>query len=326
MAVPKVSPRKRKRRTKSVRKPAVGKKPGAASARQPKSAENRNPAFPANGRIGEQFEALVSLQEKLRAPGGCPWDGVQTHESLRTYLLEEAYEVLEAIDNGDPGKLSEELGDLLLQVVFHAELAREAGRFDISGVIRNIHDKLVRRHPHVFGEVRAHSAEHVESFWEQLKAGEKLAQSAPVAENQFPPSVLDGIPRGLPALLEAHQLGRRAARVGFDWQNAESIFDKLDEEAEELRTALPDGEAPQLEEELGDLLFVLVNLSRHLKIDPEVALLHANRKFKSRFQEMESSAQSNGQSLADLSLEELEVLWEAAKERSREAVKQETKS
>lgn len=322
----KVSPRKPKRRDKTNRKPAGGKKTGAPSALQPKIPADRNPAFPVNGRIGEQFEALVSLQERLRAPGGCPWDRQQTHETLRTYLLEEAYEVLEAIDNGNPSELSEELGDLLLQVVFHAELAREAGRFDISSVIQNIHHKLVRRHPHVFGEVRADSAEQVVGFWEELKAGEKRAESGPAAASQLPPSALDGVPRGLPALVEAHQLTRRAARVGFDWQTVEGIFDKLDEEAGELRAALREGEASRLEEELGDLLFVLVNLSRHLKIDPEVALLHANRKFKSRFQDMESFAQDNGQSLADLSLEELELLWEAAKERSSSAVKQETES
>jgi tetrapyrrole methylase family protein/MazG family protein len=232
-------------------------------------------------------------------------------------LLEEAYEVLEAIDKADVKDLSEELGDLLLQVVVHAELAREAGRFDISNVIRNIHDKLVRRHPHVFGDVKADTPEEVVKNWEKLKAAEKSGGSATPATDQIGPSALDGIPRTLPALLESLQLTRRAARVGFDWQNIEGIFDKLVEEVAELRNALNEGGTPRLEEELGDLLFVVVNLARHLHLDPEVALTRANWKFKSRFQDMETSARTEGQRLGDLSQEELEALWEAAKARAR---------
>jgi len=239
-------------------------------------------------------------------------------------LLEEAYEVLEAIDKADPRELSEELGDLLLQVIFHAELAREAGRFDISSVVQNIHDKLVRRHPHVFGDVKADTPEQVVKNWEKLKAEERQGSSKAAANEQIVPSAMDGIPRTLPALLEALQLTRRAARVGFDWQSVEGIFDKFDEEVAELRKALSEGGASRLEEELGDLLFVIVNLARHLKIDPEVALTHANWKFKSRFQDMESAARSDAQRLGDMSQEELETLWEAAKARARATTSQGT--
>jgi MazG family protein len=320
-----VSPRKpMQRRTRTRKLAADKKKSGATSARQPKPREGRNRAVPKGSRIGDQFEALVSIQARLRAPGGCPWDRRQTHETLRTYLLEEAYEVLEAIDKANPQELSEELGDLLLQVLFHAELAREAGRFDISSVIQNIHDKLGRRHPHVFGDVKADTPEQVVKNWEKLKTEERLGSSKAPPGDQIAPSALDGIPRTLPALLEALQLTRRAARVGFDWHNVEGIFDKLDEEVAELRKALSEGGASRLEDELGDLLFVIVNLARHLKIDPEVALTHANRKFKSRFQDMESAARSEAQRLGDMSQEELEALWEAAKARARATTSQGT--
>ena len=319
-----MSARKPKERRTRTRKLTAEKKAGAASTHQPNPRAARNRAVSEVTRIGDQFEALVALQARLRAPGGCPWDRRQTHETLRTYLLEEAYEVLEAIDKADPRELSEELGDLLLQVLFHAELAREAGSFDISSVVQNIHDKLVRRHPHVFGDVKADTPEQVVKNWERLKAAEKLGSSKAEAKDQIAPSALDGIPRTLPALLEALQLTRRAARVGFDWRNVEGIFDKLDEEIAELRKALSEGGASRLEEELGDLLFVIVNLARHLKIDPEVALSHANWKFKSRFQDMETAARSQGQRLGDLSPEELEALWEAAKTRARATTSQGT--
>jgi MazG family protein len=311
-----VSARKPKQRRTRARRVAAEKKTGPTSARRPKPLESRNRVVSNGTRIGARFEALVELQTRLRAPGGCPWDRRQTHETLKTYLLEEAYEVLEAIDKADPRELSEELGDLLLQVVFHAELAREAGCFDISSVIQSIHDKLVRRHPHVFGDVKADTPEQVVKNWEQIKAEEKRRNSQ-AAKDQIAPSSLDGIPRTLPALLESLQLTRRAARVGFDWQEVGGVFDKLDEEVTELRKALNEGAASRLEEELGDLLFVVVNLARHLKIDPEVALTRANWKFKSRFQDMETAARSEGQRLGDLSQEELEALWEAAKARAR---------
>ncbi|MBZ5697952.1 MAG: nucleoside triphosphate pyrophosphohydrolase [Acidobacteriia bacterium] len=270
--------------------------------------------------MGDLFEAFVTLQARLRAPGGCPWDREQTHDTLKTCLIEEAYEVLDALDKGDAKGLAEELGDLLLQIVFHADLGREAGRFDISEVVSGIHNKMVRRHPHVFGDVKAETSGQVLKNWAKLKAEEKQAGSGGDASARpLLPSVLDGIPRSLPALLEAYQLTRRAAQVGFDWENIEGIFDKLHEEASELRAALAGPDRACREEELGDLLFVAVNIARFLGFDPEIALKHSNLKFKSRFQSMEAEAAHSGKRLAQLSKEELEILWEAAKARSRVA-------
>jgi len=282
------------------------------------------PISAAHKRAGERFAALVALQERLRAPGGCPWDREQTHNTLRTYLVEETYEVLNALDSRDPKELAGELGDLLLQIVFHAELAREAGRFDVADVIENVHDKMVRRHPHVFGNARARTSSEVLKNWEQLKAEEREAASgggkagddAGKAEHA---SVLDGVPRMLPALLEAHQLTRRAANVGFDWPNVEGIFDKLAEETRELRAALAESDSTRREEEVGDLLFVAVNLARFLGFDPEIALKRANAKFTARFHEMERAAKASGGQLSKLSAEEFDKLWESAKARGKRA-------
>jgi tetrapyrrole methylase family protein/MazG family protein len=270
--------------------------------------------------MGQLFEALVALQTRLRAPGGCPWDRQQTHATLKTCLIEEAYEVLDAIEKGDPREMTEELGDLLLQVLFHADLAREAGIFDISDVILGIHNKLVRRHPHVFGNVKADTPAQVLKNWARLKAQEKQT-SAGGAEpaNPSASSILDGIPRSLPALLESYQLTRRAAQVGFDWETVEGIFEKLREESAELRLALNESDRAHRQEEVGDILFVAVNLARFLGIDPEVALKHSNLKFKSRFKDMEADAKSLGKQLDMLSKEQLEVLWEASKSRIRVA-------
>ena len=264
--------------------------------------------------IGRLFEGLVAVQARLRAPGGCPWDREQTHATLKTYLIEEAYEVLDALENGGPGELSEELGDLLLQVLFHADLAREAGTFDISDVVAGIHEKMVRRHPHVFGDVEAKTSSEVLRNWAQIKAAEKQTGSGKdtPAKHQVP-SILDGVPRSLPALLEAYQLTRRAARVGFDWKNVDGIYDKMREEITELRVALEASDRRGAEEEVGDILFSAVNLARFLGFDPEVALKHCNLKFKSRIQEMEKEASRSGKSLAQLSQDELELLWEIAK-------------
>jgi MazG family protein len=293
--------------------------------RQPKTKKSkpakRIPEKSARRQAGKLFEDLVALQARLRAPGGCPWDREQTHHTLKTYLIEEAYEVLDALEHGGASELTEELGDLLLQVLFHTDIAREAGRFDIADVISGIHEKLVRRHPHVFGAVKADTPEQVLRNWRQLKADEKKIASPPT---QIRPSVLQGIPRSLPALLEAYQLTRRGAHVGFDWENVEGIFTKLSEETSELRQALPGTDRSRREEEIGDLLFVVVNLARFLGFDPEVALKHSNLKFKRRFQEMEGEASRAGQTLAELSKEELEVLWEASKKRERSGAKQET--
>lgn len=268
-------------------------------------------------RIGKLFQELVGVQARLRAPGGCPWDREQTHLTLRTYLIEEAYEVLDAIENGSSSELAEELGDLLLQVLFHADLAREAGAFDISSVITGIRDKMIRRHPHVFGNVKADTASEVLKNWAQLKAKEKQAASGKSKAPNAEPSALDGVPRSLPGVLEAYQLTRRAAQVSFDWEEVEGVIDKLDEEITELRESLEASNRSSAEEEVGDLLFTVVNLARFIKLDPEVVLKKANLKFKNRFQEMERNASRSGAALAQLSKEELEALWESAKAKQR---------
>ena len=283
-------------------------------------------------KIGKAFESLVALQARLRAPNGCPWDREQTHHSLRTYLVEETYEVLDALDSGDPRKFADELGDLLLQVVFHAELAAEAGKFDIADIIERIYTKMVRRHPHVFGSVRADTSAEVLKNWEQLKSEERAtntpntqSKDAGAAAEAARASILDAVPRSLPALLEAHQLTRRAANVGFDWPDVNGIFEKLAEEAGELKQLLgsgetsrrgakrPPGMGKEIEEEIGDLLFVGVNLARFLGFDAEIALKRANRKFAGRFREMERIVASRGQTLRGLSPAELDSLWNEVK-------------
>lgn len=261
------------------------------------------------------------LQARLRAPNGCPWDREQTHQTLRTYLIEEAYEVLEALESGDDKKFQGELGDLLLQVVFHAELAREGGRFDISDVIEAIHSKLVRRHPHVFGKVHARTSADVLKNWEQLKAEERREEATPSQNRAQGPakassaSLLEGIPKTLPAVLEAYQLTRRASRIGFDWDDFAGLAAKLGEETAELREAAGSAEARRQEEEAGDLLFVAVNVARYLGVDPEIALKRANRKFAARFRAMEEAAARSGRALADVPRAEMEALWDAAKRR-----------
>jgi tetrapyrrole methylase family protein/MazG family protein len=281
------------------------------------------PVNPARRQSGKLFEDLVALQARLRAPGGCPWDREQTHDTLKTYLIEETYEVLDALEQGDPKDLIEELGDLLLQILFHADIGREAGQFDIADVISGIHEKMVRRHPHVFGKVKADTPEQVLKNWVQLKAKERKLASP---QAQPLPSSLEGIPRSLPALIEAYQLTRRAAQVGFDWETVEGIFTKLREETSELREALSQPDESRREDEVGDLLFVAVNLARFLGFDPEVALKHSNLKFKLRFQNMEAEATRSGQRLSQLSKDELEASWEAAKKRERSAARQKTES
>jgi uncharacterized protein YabN with tetrapyrrole methylase and pyrophosphatase domain len=304
----------------------------------------------ARKKIGKAFESLVALQARLRSPNGCPWDREQTHDSLRTYLVEETYEVLDALDSGDPRKFADELGDLLLQIVFHSELAAEAGKFDIADVIEQIYTKMVRRHPHVFGSVRADTSADVLKNWEQLKSEERASEQrandqrtseqrtneqrandaenankkdAQTAAKAAKASILDAVPRSLPALLEAHQLTRRAANVGFDWPEVNGIFEKLTEEAGELKQLLVPGESGsqgaksprrgEIEEEVGDLLFVGVNLARFLGFDAEIALKRANRKFAGRFREMERIAASRGQALSGLSAAELDSLWNEVK-------------
>lgn len=314
-------PRPRSKRQKSSKRPKHSRSGGSKSVRRQITKAPNIIARSSNKRIGKIFEDLVAVQARLRAPGGCPWDREQTHSTLRTYLIEEAYEVLDAIEKGNSQDLAEELGDLLLQVLFHADLARETGAFDISHVITGIHDKMVRRHPHVFGDVKAENSGEVLKNWAQLKAKEKLAASPKdLSPPKSAPSALDGVPRTIPALLEAYQLTRRAAQIGFDWERIEGIFEKLEEEGAELRAALAASNRRNAEEEVGDILFSVVNLARFLGLDPEVTLKHSNLKFKERFQEMESKALGSGQPLSQLSKEELEKFWEAAKTNIRSKV------
>jgi MazG family protein len=267
---------------------------------------------------GKWFEKLVAVQARLRAPNGCPWDREQTHQSLRTYLIEEAYEVLEALDSGNDAKFAEEMGDLLLQIVFHSQIASEEGRFTVAEVIREIHDKMIRRHPHVFGDTRAKDSAEVLRNWEQIKAEERRSNagggvSGAEAKPSKETSLLDGISRGLPATLEGFQLTRKAARIGFDWEDAGGVIEKMQEETEELRLALKTEDQRKIEEELGDLLFAAVNLARFLKTDPEIALRNANAKFSSRFRVMEKMARQSGREFKDLPREEMEAFWNAAK-------------
>lgn len=267
-------------------------------------------------RAGAWFEKLVTLQKRLRAPNGCPWDREQTNRSLRTYLVEEAYEVLDALESGDDKKFAEEMGDLLLQIVFHSQIATEEGRFTISDVIREIHEKMVRRHPHVFGTKRARDAAEVLKNWEQIKAREREAAGATAGagrRRKSPASLLDGVPRGLPATLEGLQLTKKAARIGFDWGDVAGILAKMQEESAELQQQVAKNESRKIEEEIGDLLFAAVNLARFLRVDPEIALKNANAKFARRFREMERVARESGRSLEKIPRAEMEWLWDRAK-------------
>ena len=297
---------------------------------KPKKQKNQQritPAAPAKlsrESAGEWFERLVALQARLRAPKGCPWDIEQTHLTLRTYLIEEAYEVLEALESGDDSKFAEELGDLLLQVVFHAQIATEGGRFTAADVVREIHQKMERRHPHVFGEKSARNAAEVLKNWEQIKAEERRAKGARVGatkqEGKKDASLLDGIPHTLPAVMQGFQLTRRASRIGFDWDRVEGVIEKLQEELAELKKATEGQSAQQMEEEVGDVLFAAVNLARFLKVDPEIALKRTNSKFMSRFRAMERAARDSGRALADVPRPEMESLWERAKSAERQVV------
>ncbi|HET6143270.1 MAG TPA: nucleoside triphosphate pyrophosphohydrolase [Candidatus Acidoferrales bacterium] len=290
----------------------------AKSARRQKKVLAKNTAKLDTQKVGKLFIDLVNVQARLRAPGGCPWDREQTHETLRTYLIEETYEVLDAIESGSKEELTEELGDLLLQVLFHADLAREANKFDLSDVIVGIHDKMIRRHPHVFGNVKAETSGEVLKNWAQIKAQEK--QQLQDGADATTPSVLDGVPRSLPALLEAFQISRRAAKIGFDWEEVDGIFEKINEEVVELKKALAPLDRYAVEEELGDILFTVVNLSRFLGLDPEVTLKKSNQKFKQRFIQMENEASTQTIDLSKLSKGELEELWRAAKRKAKPEV------
>ncbi len=257
----------------------------------------------------ESFDRLADIMAQLRAPAGCPWDRAQTHDSLRAYLIEESAEVLDAIAQNDSRALCEELGDLLLQVVFHAQLAGEAGDFSLDDVCRGINEKLVRRHPHIFGEVLAENAEAVKANWEAIKSEEKAARG------ETRTSILDGVPASLPALAQALKISKKAARVGFEWPAEAGVWDKAREEMRELEAARDEGESSERQaEELGDLLFTVVNIARWRKVDPELALRDVNLKFKARFEKMETQAREQGASLDKLSPDEWEALWQHAKQ------------
>lgn len=282
---------------------------------------------------GEKFERAVNIMARLRAPGGCPWDREQTFDSIKPYTLEETYEVFEAIENRDWKELPGELGDLLLQVLFYAEMAKESGYFSIDDVIDRLSEKLVQRHPHVFGDTKADTAHEVVRNWEALKKAE-ASQKSPVSAQGDRQSLLSGISRAMPALLEATKLSRKAASVGFDWPEISGIFEKLDEEVAELRHDIADLPQPikpagghagsrthqvspnlqeRVEAEVGDLFFVLVNLARFLDVDPESALRRTTQKFRRRFEGMENQSHEQGRRLEEMNIDEMETLWQSSK-------------
>lgn len=269
-----------------------------------------------NANKNSDIDQLLEVMARLRNPEtGCPWDVEQTFKTIAPYTIEEAYEVADAIEHGDMNGLKDELGDLLLQVVFHARMAEEDGAFDFDAVAQGVTEKMLRRHPHVFGDARVDTAEAQTYTWEEQKAAERASKAATNGENL---SALDGVAVGLPALTRAVKLQKRAARVGFDWPKVLQVFDKIDEEVAELKHEIvTNGSHDRLEDELGDLLFGLVNLARHLDVDPESALRHTNAKFERRFHRIEETLAAEGRHPAEASLEDLEAAWQAAKATER---------
>ncbi len=261
--------------------------------------------------MSKNFDELVNVMTRLRSPGGCPWDREQTYESLAPYLLEEAFETFDAIQDageGETANLREELGDLLLQIIFHSQIAEERGDFTIEDVCATITRKMILRHPHVFGDKKLDTAGEVLQNWDELKRAEReITKKEEKAKN----SILDEVPLTFPALIEANKLTRKAAKVGFDWENNEQIFDKLNEEVDELKQAIFKSE--NIEEEIGDLLFVIVNVARKLDVEPETALKKTNRKFRHRFEFIEKELKADGKNLEESSLEEMDALWNKAK-------------
>jgi MazG family protein len=279
---------------------------------------------------GDKFEKAVAIMARLRAPGGCPWDREQTFDTIKKYTLEETYEVLEAIDNRDWTELTQELGDLLLQVLFYAEMAKEIGFFNIDDVLDALSNKLIGRHPHVFGDVTAHDSQTVLKNWEAIKKEEKKLRTAGNGKpHEVSEGLLDGVSSKMPALMEAQKISSKAAHVGFDWPDINGIFEKLTEETRELReqleqlppdslrhdskTKIPAELHTRIEDEIGDLFFVMVNLARRLSVDPESALRRTNRKFRSRFGWVEERLREGGSSLEQAGLDEMETLWQRAK-------------
>jgi MazG family protein len=273
-------------------------------------------------RAAEEFDRLLTIMATLRAPDGCPWDREQTIDTLKPFVLEETYEVLEAIDHHDHEALAEELGDFVFEAVFLAQLESEAGHFEIADSLKQVADKLIRRHPHVFaretGEPKLESAGQVRTRWEEIKAQEK--SNSPGPSGAVPKTLLGGIAPSLPALLRAYHIGARTASVGFDWSRATDVVAKIQEEVDEVREALADGTADQaarVEEEIGDLLFAVANLSRKLGVEPETALRKANDKFTKRFSAMEHTVAASGRSMPAMTLDELEQEWEQVKATGR---------
>ncbi|RXT09011.1 nucleoside triphosphate pyrophosphohydrolase [Ammoniphilus sp. CFH 90114] len=256
--------------------------------------------------LNRQFSTLREIISILRSPEGCPWDREQTHKSIRKHLIEETYEVLETIDDDDPEAMCEEMGDLLMQVMLHSQIAEDDGDFTVEDVISVLNEKLVRRHPHVFGEKAADTSDEVLTNWDQIKVQEKMDKGIDI-ENK---SLLDGIPRHLPALLTAYELAKKASKVGFDWDQVQDVYAKIEEEMDEVKQA---SNAEEVKEELGDLLFAVANLARFLKVDPEEALALTNRKFKTRFSHIEKRLQEMGKNLEEATLDEMEALWQEAK-------------
>jgi MazG family protein len=257
-------------------------------------------------KAGEQFLRLIDIMRRLRAPDGCPWDREQTFDSIKPYTLEETYEVLDAIDARDWPGLAEELGDYMLQAVFYSQMAEEAGHFTIEDALTAINEKLVRRHPHVFAEGSARTADQVKARWDEIKKTEKKDDASKL--------LLDRVPRSTPALVEAAQISAKAAGAGFDWDSAEQVLAKLEEELRELAEARTGASQAEIEDEIGDILFVLVNLARWVKVDPEQALRRSNAKFRRRFAHVETALRERGRSLADSNIEEMESLWQQAKQ------------
>lgn len=264
--------------------------------------------------MSDKFDELVGVMERLRAPGGCPWDREQTYESLGQYLLEESYEAFDAIqeanETGDTANLVEELGDVLLQVVFHSTIAKEKGDFTIEEVAEGVSQKLVLRHPHVFEDKKLETADDVLDNWDELKKEQRKKSGK---TEKALDSILDEVPKAFPALIEANKVTKKAAKVGFDWENTDPVFEKLDEEVGELRSAIKTGEKKQIQEELGDLLFVVANLARKLGVEPENALKKTNRKFRKRFRFIEKELEKDNRSISESDLEEMDALWNAAK-------------
>jgi len=254
--------------------------------------------------IGQLFEQLVEVVKKLRAPGGCPWDREQTHKSLRPYLVEEVYEVVDSIDRNDYYSMREELGDVLLHIVFHSDIEREQGRFDIGDVIKIVTEKLIRRHPHVFGDTKVENSDEVLHNWENIKLAERKEKSDDA-------SLLDGIPKSMPALLIAQRMQEKASRIGFDWDNIADVLDKVEEELEELKELLDSDDKDRIEDELGDVFFALSNLARFLNINSEMALRRTNEKFARRFHYIEKKLRKNN--IENPTLEIMDKFWDEAK-------------